>query len=148
MFGVSWARTLSGNTFGIRKIRLWRHCRIGNRVLRRYGNSNIEVFHAPTGCAVVRARSASMSSLDPTVPTFQTVLRAFAQVPDPDAGTGIGEQQILSACAELGVSFATEHHHIWTPALTIWTFLSQCISTSKSCTAAVARPWFCASRWA
>jgi Transposase DDE domain len=80
-----------------------------------------------------------MSSLYPTVPTFQTVLRAFAQAPDPDSGTGPTEQQIRCACDELGVEFATEDHHIWTPALTLWTFLSQCLSTSKSCTAAVAR---------
>lgn len=80
-----------------------------------------------------------MSSLYPRVPTFQTVLRAFAQAPDPNAGTGLAEQPILTACDELGVEFATEDHHVWTPALTLWTLLSQCVSTSKSCAAAVAR---------
>jgi hypothetical protein len=80
-----------------------------------------------------------MSSSYPTGPTFQTVLRTFAPSNELDCGTGLTEQQIQTACDQLGVDFATGSDDIWTPALTLWTFLSQCLSTSKSCAAAVAR---------
>jgi hypothetical protein len=48
-------------------------------------------------------------------------------------------EQIQQACDEESVRFAQGDHHIWTPALTIWAFLSQCLSDSKSCVGAVAR---------
>jgi hypothetical protein len=72
-------------------------------------------------------------------PSFRTTLRTFAQDPEVPASALLTEQHIRTACAELGVDFATEGHHVWTPALTLWTFLTQCISQSKSCAAAVAR---------
>jgi hypothetical protein len=63
-----------------------------------------------------------MSLSYPNRPTFQTVLRGFAQSTDPDSGTGLTEQQIQTACDERGVDFATGPGDIWTPALTLWTF--------------------------
>ena len=75
----------------------------------------------------------------PHTPSFQTTLRTFAQAPDLPASALLTEQHIRTACDELGVDFATAEHHVWTPALTLWTFLTQCISDSKSCAAAVAR---------
>lgn len=72
-------------------------------------------------------------------PSFRTTLRTFALAPDPPLGALLTEHHIRTACDELGVAFATEGHHVWTPALTLWTFLSQCVSDSKSCAAAVAR---------
>ncbi|MBY0455731.1 MAG: IS4 family transposase [Gemmataceae bacterium] len=80
-----------------------------------------------------------MSLLYPPTPSFQTTLRTFAQAPDLPASGLLTETHIQTACDELGVDFATQGHHVWTPALTLWTFLSQCISDSKSCAAAVAR---------
>lgn len=80
-----------------------------------------------------------MSSSYTHTPSFQTVLRTFAQHPDLLGAGLLTEAHIRTACDELGVDFATEDHHVWTPALTLWTFLSQCISDSKSCAAAVAR---------
>jgi hypothetical protein len=80
-----------------------------------------------------------MSSSYPPTPTFRTVLRTFAQAPDLPLGDLLTEQHIRTACDELDCEFATEAHHVWTPALTLWTFLSQCLSDSKSCAAAVAR---------
>jgi hypothetical protein len=80
-----------------------------------------------------------MSSSYPTGPTFQTVLRTFAQSPDLPLSVRLTQEHIQATCDELGVDFAKEPHHIWTPALTRWTFLTQCLSDSKSCAAAVAR---------
>jgi hypothetical protein len=72
-------------------------------------------------------------------PSFGTTLRTFAQAPERPLAALLTEQHIQTACDELGVDFATEAHHVWTPALTLWTFLSQCLSDAKSCAAAVAR---------
>jgi hypothetical protein len=80
-----------------------------------------------------------MSSSYAPGPSFRTILRTFAQEPDGPLSGVLTDQHTQTACAELGVAFATEAHHVWTPALTLWTFLTQCLSSSKSCTAAVAR---------
>lgn len=80
-----------------------------------------------------------MSSSYAPRPTFQTTLRTFAQDPDLPFADLITEDHIRTTCDELGIDFATGPHHIWTPALTLWTFLTQAASGSKSCVAAVAR---------
>lgn len=80
-----------------------------------------------------------MSLFYAPTPSFRTTLRTFAQAPDLPASGLLTETHIQTACDELGVDFATEDHHVWTPALTLWTFLTQCLSDSKSCAAAVAR---------
>lgn len=72
-------------------------------------------------------------------PTFRSVLRTFAQDPDLPLADLLPEEQIQRACQEEGVCFAQASHHVWTPALTLWAFLSQCLSDSKCCVAAVAR---------
>ena len=79
-----------------------------------------------------------MPSLYPPL-SFRTALRTFAQSPDRTPDAPLTEPYLQTACVELGVDFATEPHHVWTPALTLWTFLTQCLSDSKSCAAAVAR---------
>jgi hypothetical protein len=80
-----------------------------------------------------------MSSSYAPRPTFQTTLRTFAQDPDLPLADLLTEGHIRTACDDLGIDFATDPHHIWTPALTLWTFLTQATSGSKSCVAAVAR---------
>jgi hypothetical protein len=80
-----------------------------------------------------------MSSSYAPLPTFQTTLRTFAQDPDFPFADLITEDHIRTACDERDIDLATEPHHIWTPALTLWTFLTQATSGSKSCVAAVAR---------
>ena len=80
-----------------------------------------------------------MSLLYAPTLSFQTTLRTFAQQPDLPASGLLTEAHIQTACDELGVDFAAQDHHAWTPALTLWTALTQCISDSKSCAAAVAR---------
>lgn len=72
-------------------------------------------------------------------PTFQTTLRTFAQAPDLPFADLLTESHIQTACDELGVDFATEPHHTWAPPFTLWTLLTQTVSASKSCVAAVAR---------
>ena len=103
-----------------------------------YRTSDTEFFHAPPGRAVGRARSASRPSSLPA-PTFRTTLRTFAQAPDPPAADRLTEPHIQTACDERGVAFATRGHHVRTPALTLWAFLTQGIRDSPSCAAAVAR---------
>lgn len=72
-------------------------------------------------------------------PTFRTVLRTFGQDANLPLADLLTQEDIQQACDEEGVCFAPADHHIWTPALTVWTLLSQCFSDSKSCIAAVAR---------
>jgi hypothetical protein len=46
------------------------------------------------------------------------------------------EERITTALRRAGASF---RNRIWTPAVTLWTFLSQCLDPDHSCRAAVAR---------
>jgi Transposase DDE domain len=70
---------------------------------------------------------------------FQHFLRGFLQ------GGGLGfrevltEDQIERAAREARVSFGTGAHDIYTVPLTLWAFVTQTVSESKSCLAAVAR---------
>jgi hypothetical protein len=75
----------------------------------------------------------------PERPTFRSVLRTFAQDPDLPLADLLSPRQIEQACDDEGVCFGEAAHHVWTPALTLWALLSQCLSDSKSCVAAVAR---------
>jgi hypothetical protein len=78
------------------------------------------------------------SSYSPPL-TFGATLRTFAQDPElPFAGL-LSEDQLAATFERHGVAFAGAEHHVWNPALTLWTFLTQCVSDSKSCVAAVAR---------
>jgi DDE family transposase len=47
--------------------------------------------------------------------------------------------QVERIAAEGGAHFAQGSQDVWTPALTVWAFLGQCLSPAKSCVAAVAR---------
>jgi putative transposase len=75
----------------------------------------------------------------PHRPTFASLLRSFAQDP------GLPFQQLLPAALidrlarEEGVHFADTPNAVYTPAVTLWAFLNQCLSDTTSCVAAVAR---------
>jgi DDE family transposase len=71
--------------------------------------------------------------------SFRTVLRTFGQDGATPLSALLSAEDIDLACREEGVRFAPASHHVWTPALTVWALLSQCLSDSKSCVAAVAR---------
>ena len=81
-----------------------------------------------------------MSSYQP-VPLgsrFATTLESFAQ------GQGrfdeaLPETQIQQVADDLDVHFGNRPGNVFTPALTLWTFLTQVLSGSKTCVAAVAR---------
>jgi hypothetical protein len=64
-------------------------------------------------------------------------LHSFAQGGLDD--TLLTEQDILAACQRHGVHFAEQPDAIWTPVLTLWAFLWQCASATKTCATAVAR---------
>jgi len=82
------------------------------------------------------ARGAS--SFDDTLaPFFHADGLPFADVLTAD--------DIAQAFAEEHVSFGEPRHSFWTPALTLWTFLSQVLGGNKSCRAAVARAFVAAA---
>ena len=78
-------------------------------------------------------------SLYPQHPTFATVLRSFASDDGLPFGDVLTEQDIQDACDAEGVHFGHGADDVYTPAVTLWAFLAQCLSASKSCVAAVAR---------
>jgi len=75
----------------------------------------------------------------PQRPTFSSVLRSFAQ------DEGLPFQQVLPEhvleqfAREEGVSFGEQPNAVYTPAIVLWAFLTQCLSSTKCCTATVAR---------
>jgi hypothetical protein len=75
----------------------------------------------------------------PQRPTFASVLRSFGAVDGLPFADVLTEQVIQKACADEKVFFGDGDDDIYTPAVTLWAFLSQCLSASKSCLAAVAR---------
>jgi hypothetical protein len=72
-------------------------------------------------------------------PTFGTVLRSFGSADGLPFADALSEEDINNACKEEGVDFANGPDDVYTPAVTLWAFLAQCLSASKSCVAAVAR---------
>src|SRR5687768_2201640 len=82
-----------------------------------------------------------MLSIEPTGarPTFATLLASFASDDGLPFAAVLTQEQIEQACRAHGVAFADGDDDVWTPALTLWAFVGQCLSASKSCVAAVAR---------
>ncbi len=72
-------------------------------------------------------------------PTFSTLLRSFANDDGLPFADVLTEQDIQRACDADGVHFAQADGDVYTPAVTLWAFVTQCLSASKSCVAAVAR---------
>src|SRR5206468_7573524 len=72
-------------------------------------------------------------------PTFGTILRSFGSADGLPFAEALTEYDIQKSCADEGVCFADTPDAVYTPAVTLWAFLGQCLSASKSCVAAVAR---------
>jgi hypothetical protein len=72
-------------------------------------------------------------------PTFAATFRAFAQDPDNAPRHALPDAVIQRLAAEEGVTFGEQANAIYTPPVTLWAFLTQALSASKSCVAAVAR---------
>jgi hypothetical protein len=77
--------------------------------------------------------------LYPTQPTFATTLQAFANDPALPFAQALSNDDIQQAADRHRVAFAQGQDDVFTPQLTLWTFLTQCLSPCKSCVAAVAR---------
>jgi hypothetical protein len=75
----------------------------------------------------------------PTRPSFATVLRSFATDDGLPFADVLSEQDIQAACEQEDVHFGTGPDDVYSPAITLWAFLAQCLSACKSCVAAVAR---------
>jgi len=73
------------------------------------------------------------------LPSFATVLRSFASADGMPFAEVLTEQDIQTACDQEGVSFGQGEDDVYTPAVTLWALLAQCLSACKSCVAAVAR---------
>ena len=72
---------------------------------------------------------------------FRLVLASFLQRSDLPFSDALPEEAIQKAFAEEGASFAEEEDAVYTPAMTLWAFLSQVLfkDEQRSCVAAVAR---------
>ena len=72
---------------------------------------------------------------------FQLVLTSVLQAPDLPFSDILTEEQIEDAFDENDSWFAQEDDEIFTPAITLWAFLSQVLhkEEQRSCLAAVAR---------
>src|SRR2546426_987751 len=69
---------------------------------------------------------------------FTTALQAFAH--DPEASfRSLPQEQLQQLAEQEQLDFATDSDCVWTPGITLWAFLTQALSGSKSCAAAVAR---------
>ena len=72
---------------------------------------------------------------------FRLVLTSFLHRSDLPFADALPEEAIDKAFDEQGASFADEEDAVYTPAVTLWAFLSQVLfkSEQRSCVAAVAR---------
>jgi DDE family transposase len=66
-------------------------------------------------------------------------LASFAHLPGQAFLDALPEQRLEQWAQQEGVSFGNHGNSIYTPAITLWTFLLQVSSASKCCVAAVAR---------
>jgi hypothetical protein len=73
------------------------------------------------------------------VSPFQATLAPFLQAEGLPFADVLTAADVEDACAAEGVAFGQSAKSFWTPALTLWTFLSQVLHADKSCRAAVAR---------
>lgn len=70
---------------------------------------------------------------------FQLLLQSFAQHPEPHGTGALSVERLERLCQEEEVDFGQGPHDIYTPELTLWALVTQVLSASKSCVAAVAR---------
>jgi hypothetical protein len=75
----------------------------------------------------------------PTAVSFAHLLRSFAQADTPPTFDLLDDDDIERACDRTGAHFGSGPDEVWSPALTLWTFLWQLIGGVKTCTAACAR---------
>ncbi len=78
-----------------------------------------------------------------TAPTnaspFDAVLAPFFTADGLPFANVLTSAQIEQVCQDEHVNFGATKHSFWSPAVVLWTFLSQVLDSAKSCRAAVAR---------
>jgi len=72
-------------------------------------------------------------------PSFATTLRSFAHADGLPFADSLPEALVQQFADQEDAHFAQGPDDVYSPAVTLWAWLSQCLSGSKSCTAAVAR---------
>lgn len=72
-------------------------------------------------------------------PSFKATLRCFLQGDGLPFQSVLSEQQIQQLCDQEGVHFGEGQDDVYSPPVTLWAWLSQSLSASKCCVAAVAR---------
>ena len=72
---------------------------------------------------------------------FRLLLTSFLQRPGLPFADALPEEAIQKAFDQEGVSFGNDEDAVYTPAITLWAFLSQVLfkEEHRSCVAAVAR---------
>jgi hypothetical protein len=70
---------------------------------------------------------------------FTTTLQTFAQQDGLPFATVLSEDTIQQLAIDEDMTFATDPDDVYTPALTLWAFLTQAMSSGKSCVEAVSR---------
>src|SRR5689334_17731669 len=72
---------------------------------------------------------------------FRLVLASLLQTPGLPFADSLSEEAIETAFREEGVAFGQDEDAVYTPALTLWAFLSQMLfkEEQRSCAAAVSR---------
>jgi putative transposase len=77
--------------------------------------------------------------LPATPASLPSLAQSFAQQPGLPFAEVLSEQTIAQAACRHHVHFATGPDDVWNLSLTLWTFLTQCLSQAKDCASAVAR---------
>jgi putative transposase len=80
-------------------------------------------------------------SCRPGLSRFRLVLTSFVQHPNLHFASALAEDTITQAFADADANFAQDEDDVYTPALTLWAFLSQVLylGPMRSCAAAVGR---------
>ena len=78
-------------------------------------------------------------SFYPPHPDFATLLRSFGSAEGLPFADVLTQEDVQVNCELLDIHFGEGPEDVYTPAVTLWAFLSQCLSSCKSCVAAVAR---------
>jgi DDE family transposase len=80
-------------------------------------------------------------SCRPGLSRFRLVLASFVQHPNLHFASALAEDTITQAFADAQANFAQDEDDVYTPALTLWAFLSQVLylGPMRSCAAAVGR---------
>ena len=83
----------------------------------------------------------SFYSTRPGLSRFRLVLASFVQHPNLHFASVLAEDTITKAFADAEANFAQDEDDVYTPALTLWAFLSQVLylGPMRSCAAAVGR---------